>query len=207
MSDIEPKQREPFHEQHILWPLTTGYTVLYLGLMVADFAMREKFTMPAGLMVIYLALLAAYAGDKEVSRWMGRDLPSRWGSIFIYAWFIFFGAAYLVKTFFPSFELPADLSKVCLQVLAIFFGSKVSGRIYSMRAGKQEGNALEFAGSEDKVMAIFDQTDKVHNSDVCRLLKVSSSTARRVLQGMETKGKITQLGTSGRGTCYVLAKQ
>ncbi len=162
--------------------------------------------MPAGLMVIYLALLAAYAGDKEVSRWMGRDLPSRWGSVFIYAWFLFFAVAYLVKTFFPSFELPADLSKVCLQVLGIFFGAKLSGKIYSMRAEKQEANALEFAGSEDKVLAIFEQTDKVHNGDVCRLLGVSSSTARRVLQGLETKGKITQLGSSGRGTCYILAK-
>lgn len=67
MTDDKVTETKPFHEQQILWPLTTGYTILYLGIMVADFALRDAFTMPAGMMIVYVALVTAYAGDKKIN--------------------------------------------------------------------------------------------------------------------------------------------
>src|SRR3989338_4551246 len=89
MNEEKITETKPFHEQQVLWPLTTGYTLLYLGLMVADFALRDRFTMPVGMMIVYVALVTAYAGDKEIRRWTGKALPSRWGSVFVYLWFVF----------------------------------------------------------------------------------------------------------------------
>ena len=61
-------QRPPFNEVSVLFPLLTLYTVAYLGLMVTEFLLRglyhSTFTLPSGLMQIYIALTAAYAADK-----------------------------------------------------------------------------------------------------------------------------------------------
>ena len=43
--------------------------------------------------------------------------------MFIYIWFIFFAVAFTIQAINPTFKLPDDLSKVCLQILGIFFGS------------------------------------------------------------------------------------
>lgn len=188
---IEPVK--PFNEQTVLWPLTTGYTILYLVMMVLDFALRERFTMPPGMMYIYTALLAAYAGDKEVRRWIGKGLPSKWGSVFVYLWFIFFAVAYIVKAIRPDFELPADLSKVCLQVLGIFFGTKASGKIYEMTKADSD-ITKSLATHEEKVLALIDERGSVSNKDVATFLGVSKTTAFRVLEKLEQSGKILQSG-------------
>lgn len=191
---------KPFNEQSVLWPLTTGFTLLYLGMMIADFALRGRFTMPSGMMYIYTALLAAYAGDKEIRRWTGTCLPSRWGSIFVYAWFIFFGAAYTIRAIFPTFELPADLTKVCLQVLGVFFGTKASGKIYSLRQGGKAASA-DIATGEEKVLQVLDERGRITNEDAQKILNASHTTAFRILKKLEDAGKIRQQG-SGRGVYY-----
>ena len=33
--DEKITETKPFHEQQVLWPLTTGYTLLYFAMMVA----------------------------------------------------------------------------------------------------------------------------------------------------------------------------
>ncbi len=205
MTDKTPAPKitevKPFHEQQILWPLTTGYTILYFVLMAADFALREKFTMPTGMMVVYVALVTAYAGDKEVRRWTGKALPSKWGSVFIYLWFVFFAVAYTIQAINPTFKLPEDLSKICLQVLGIFFGSKISGKLYSM---KQEGKDFEteIGGREDRVLALATEKGKVTTGDAAKLLGLSHPTARRIMDHLEQARKIRQEGV-GRGAYYV----
>ncbi len=201
MSDNKITETKPFHEQQILWPLTTGYTILYFGLMVADFALREAFAMPSGMMIVYVALVTAYAGDKEVRRWTGKALPSRWGSVFIYVWFVFYAVAFTIQAINPTFKLPSELSKVCLQVLGIFFGSKISGKLYSM---KQEAKDFEteIGGREDRILALVTEKGRVATGDAAKLLGLSNSTARRVLDRLEQAGKIKQEGV-GRGAHYV----
>jgi len=62
------KGRLPFNEVSVLFPLLTFYTVVYLGLIAAEFVLRGAFTLPAGLMPVYIALTGAYAADKEIRR-------------------------------------------------------------------------------------------------------------------------------------------
>lgn len=201
MSDKKITETKPFHEQQVLWPLTTGYTVLYLAMMVADFGLRDAFTMPPGMMIVYVALVTAYAGDKEVRRWTGKALPSRWGSVFIYLWFVFFAVAFTIQAINPTFKLPEDLSKICLQVLGIFFGSKISGKLYSM---KQEAKDFEteIGGREDRILALVAEKGRVTTGDAAKLLSLSNPTARRIMDKLEKDGKIKQEGV-GRGVYYV----
>ncbi len=84
--------------------------------------MKGAFKMPTGMMGLYVALVGAYSADKEIRRWIGREEPSKWGSIFVYAWFVFFLVAYIMSSFVPTYSLPEDLSLVALQVLGIFYG-------------------------------------------------------------------------------------
>ncbi len=65
--DIKSK----FNELSVLAPLLTIYTFAYIGLMGYDFAAKESFNMPAGLMAVYIALVLVYAADKEIRRWVG----------------------------------------------------------------------------------------------------------------------------------------
>lgn len=60
----------------VLFLLLTAYTIAYLALMGCDFAARERFEIPKGLMVVYMGLVVAYAADKEIRRWMRKEIPS-----------------------------------------------------------------------------------------------------------------------------------
>jgi hypothetical protein len=191
--------KKTFNEMSVLSPLLILYTVVYLGLMVYDFAARGAFELPAGMMVVYIALVTAYAADKEIRRWMGKEEPPRAGSFFVYAWLVFFLVAFVVRSFRPEFALPDDLSKVALQVLGVFFGSKASKKIYEVKAGK--GAAVTLT-REQTVMGLIGERGKVERRDVMAALKISDSTAGRLLAEMEEKKLIRQVGEH-RDASYV----
>lgn len=190
-----------FTESSVLFPILTVYSVVYLGLMIYDFAAKGAFEMPSGMMVIYIALTGAYAADKEIKRWAGNAPESKWGQIFVYAWFIFFLVAFVIRCFKAEYTMPADLSSVALQVLGIFFGSKASKKLYEVKSGK---NPEVILGREQTVLEIIQMNGKATRKEVMTALKISGSTANRLLDGMEIKGTIKKEGQL-RGTCYVLA--
>lgn len=195
--------KKKFNEMSVLAPLLTIYTLVYLGLMIYDFAMKAKFELPTGMMVMYIALVGAYAADKEIRRWMGQPEPPRAGSLFVYLWLLFFLVAFAIKSFKPEFELPNDLSKVALQVLGIFFGSKASKKIYEMKTGKSAEVALT---REQTVTGLINERGKVQRKDVMAALKISDSTAGRLLAEMETKGLIKQVGEH-KDAYYVIKEE
>jgi uncharacterized membrane protein len=183
--------KKTFNEMSILFPLLTIYTIVYIGLMVYDFAAREAFEMPAGMMTVYIALVGAYAADKEIRRWVGKETRSRKGSFFVYVWLLFFLAAFVIYSLKAEYTLPKDLLEVALEVLAIFFGSKASKKIYEM---KTEKDAAKMLGREDAVIEAIKENGKITRRDVGELLSISSSTAWRLLEEMEKKGNVEQVG-------------
>ncbi len=66
-----------FTELSVLFPILTVYSIVYLGLMIYDFAAKGAFEMPSGMMVVYIALTGAYAADKEIKRWAGNAPESK----------------------------------------------------------------------------------------------------------------------------------
>ena len=54
-----------------------------------------------------------------------------------------------------------------------------------------------------KVMGLFAKQTEITNDEVEKLLHVSDATATRYLAELEQRGKIRQVGTTGRGVKYV----
>jgi len=55
---------------------------------------------------------------------------------------------------------------------------------------------------EEKILNLFENEDRVVNSDIQKLLGVADSTATKYLQELEDKGKIKQCGEAGRFVYY-----
>lgn len=206
LSDTSPdtlpmEPRPPFNEISILFPLLTLYTVAYLGLMAAEFVLRGAFVVPAGMMPVYIALVGAYAADKEIRRWAIGDQPSRKGALFVYLWMLFFLAAFVLHSFRVDFAMPGELSKVVLQVLGIFFGSRASKYIH----GAHRSQDPEVIGlRETEILEIIKGSGKVTTRDVAAKLQISHRTASRLLTGMADKGLVRRVGER-KASYYVLS--
>jgi len=194
-----PQPRPPFNEVSVLFPLLTIYTAGYLGLMLADFLLKKSLALPEGLMPVYIALLGAYAADKEIRRWFSAPEPPRKGSLFVYLWLLFSLAVYLIHSFQPDFAVPANLGLVCVQVLGIFFGSKASKYIYETRPSS---SGPEDAGRASFILNILTAKGQVTRQTVSAELQVSRTTAGRLLAGLEAQGAIIRKG-EGKGIYYV----
>ncbi len=154
---VLPPPRRPFNEISVLFPLLAFYTVAYLGLTAADFALQQTLELPDGMMPLYIALLGAYAADKEIRRWLGTPELPRKGTVFVYLWLLLFLAFYMIHVFQPDLRLPGHLLPVCLQVLGIFFGSKASKHVFagqtsrSAKNSEQERQVLELLAARGKL--------------------------------------------------------
>ncbi len=155
--------------------------------------------MPGGMMAVYIALVGAYSAGKEIRRWMGKELPPKMGAIFVYLWLLFFLVAFVIRSFIPSFTIPSDLTPVALQVLGVFFGSKASKKIYEIKTGKGE----EAKSREETVLQLIKDKEKTTKKEVMAILKLSDSSVGRILDGMEAKKKIHQVGEY-KDTYYIL---
>ncbi|MFA5044112.1 MAG: MarR family transcriptional regulator [Kiritimatiellia bacterium] len=195
--------RPPFNEVSILFPLLALYTVAYLGLMAAEFVLRGAFVVPAGMMPVYIALVGAYAADKEIRRWAVGDQPSRKGALFVYLWMIFFLAAFLLHSFRVDFTMPGELSKVVLQVLGIFFGSRASKYIYAKRQTDDGCQTPDDGGRQTEILEMIKAAGKVTNRDVAARFQVSDTSANRLLADMTAKGLIRRMGER-KATYYIL---
>lgn len=188
----------PFNEMSVLAPLLFIYTAGYIGLMVSDFLLKAQLDMPPGLLPIYMALLGAYAADKEIRRWVGMPEPRRRGSVFVYLWCLLYLVFFVVYFFRRDFPIPAEMSGLALRVLGIFFGSKASKYIHEGYFVAKPGMA---ANQTAVVMSLFAVKDKISRQDVIAALNVSTRTANRVLEALEEQGQIRREG-AGPSTVY-----
>lgn len=191
----------------VLFPLLTLYTLSYLGLMVYDFVAQEAFVTPGAMMAVYIALLGAYAADKEVRRWIGHEPRSRRGVWFVYAWMVFVLIAFIVQSMLPHYALPEDLVTVALQVLGVFFGTAASKRLYKKKQSTPDTPVpTTEAEQEVHVLAMLETHGELRRTDVEKALQVSKSAAYRILERLEARGLVAQIGES-RGTRYVRAHE
>ena len=120
--------------------------------------------------------------------------------MFVYLWMIFFLAAFLLHSFRVDFTMPGELSKVVLQVLGIFFGSRASKYVYETRRSQDP----EVIGlRETEILEMIKASGKVATRDVAARLQTSHRTASRMLTGMVDKGLIRRVGER-KAAYYVL---
>jgi len=194
--------KKKFDEMSLLSPLLFFYTLVYFGAMIVDFAARDAFDMPSGMMVVYVALLGAYAADKEIRRWLGGERPPKMGSVFVYLWLLFFLTVFIIHSLNQTFTIPEDLTAVALQVLGVFFGSKASKKVYELKMGK----AAEAKSREETILALIKERGKVTRREIMEVLKLSDSSVGRILDAMEGTKKIRQVGDY-KGAHYILPDQ
>jgi hypothetical protein len=181
----------------------TFYTVVYLGMMAVEFFLPKVLTVPAGMLPVYITLVGAYAADKEIRRWVGVAEPPRKGSFFVYLWSLFFLVAFMVRTFRPEHQLPAELGLLTIQVLGIFFGSRASKGIYEWRVRPEDKDPQVISQRQARLLELLKTQGQVSNRDVAQLFGISSATTRRLLTEMESKGLICRQG-EGKGTYFTL---
>ncbi len=207
LPDQEPPPPRLFNEMSILAPLLAIYTTACLALMAADFWLREALDVHPAITPVYIALLGAYAADKEIRRWAGRPEPPRKGAVFVYLWALLYLVLFIIHTFNTNYKLPGEIGGIVLQVIAIFFGSKASKYIYQARikggedaTGDVKPIALEH---REFVIAYLKANGRINRRDFIKKFKVSERTATRILEGMANTGLIIRKG-EGRGSHFVL---
>ena len=175
-----PAERPPFNKVSVLFPLLTFYTMGYLGLMAAEFFLRGALKVPGGMMPVYIAMVGAYAADKEIRRWAGAAEPPRKGSLFVYLWMLFFLVVFLIRAFRPEFGMPEELGAIVLQVLGIFFGSRASKYIYNARI-LPDADRKDLESQQARVLDLRKAQGWVTRMEVMEQSGVSHSTAYRLL--------------------------
>lgn len=204
----------------VLFPILTLYTLAYMALMGYDFATKEAFEIPPGMMAVYITLVLAYSADREIRRWIGKEIPLRKGTLFVYLWLVFYLVVFMIQSLKPEYTLPNDLTKVTLQVLGIFFGSKLSKKIFDVKKGTVRSIFLIFKkpalskaeGKEEKPMAVekepaeaagkpeeiilnlIRKNGRAKREDLLLVTGMSRSSLGRLLEQMEAAGQITQIG-------------
>jgi hypothetical protein len=200
---VEP--RHPFNEVSVLFPLLSLVTVGYLAMLLAEFCLPNVLRVPVAMMPVYIGLLGAYAADKEIRRWFGAPEPARKGSVFVYLWVLLFTGMVTINFFRADYPLPPDLTKVVIQVLGVFFGSRASKYIYDRRPGTAADPA-EQSGRRGRILEIIETRGQVTRAEITTEFGVSKSTAGNLLDDMVREGLIIMVG-EGRGTYYISAKK
>lgn len=195
--------RPPFNEVSVLFPLLSLVTVAYLAMLVAEFFVAG-LRVPGVIMPVYIALLGAYAADKEIRRWAGTAEPSRKGSLFVYLWVLVFMGLVMLRFFRGEYPLPAELGKVVIQVLGIFFGSRASKYLHARRAAAL--NPGELSNRQDRILEIAKAGEQVTRTEVMTALGIGKTVAFELLEEMVRAGLLQRVG-EGRGTHYIAVEK
>ncbi len=196
----QPDAPPPFNEVSVLFPLLSLVTAGYLTMLAAEFFLRGAVRVPSVLMPVYITLLGAYAADKEIRRWAGAPEPPRKGSLFVYLWVLVFLVLVVIRFFRIEYPLPAEMGKVVMQVLGVFFGSRASKYLHARRAGA-ELDPAEQSDREGRILELVQARGKTTRAEVMAALGVGKTTAFELLEGMVRDGLLRRAG-EGRGTYY-----
>lgn len=101
------------------------FTIIFWGLIFAEFLTKGTWETPSALTELYLIVLVFYAGDKEIRRWrklyISRD---RHGEYFVLGWsmtLVVMLGIELISGSKLGYTLPHDMPLLTSAVLVIFF--------------------------------------------------------------------------------------
>ncbi len=179
----------------VLYPITIGYTLVILGFVLTECysggAYRTRFEFGD----VYLALLGAYAAQREGSKWLGADeaaMRIRRGELFVGLWF----AVYLLVTSLGNLSLrwamPQELKAITLGVLGIFAVTGLSAAGRQLRTGRSKNNPEAGADAPERALALLKEKGSLTCSEAASLLAISTTSAWRLLEKLEKEGRLMQ---------------
>ncbi len=116
------------------------YTLVYIGMILIHFFTNGKYYLDPTFTGFYIPLLVFYAGNKEVSRWIGKKIViERPGELMVYLLWLIPVFLYIVNFFSNHrYKIPPDLKFACILVLSVFITSTISKKHYESKNGKDK---------------------------------------------------------------------
>ena len=90
-----------------------------------------------------------------------------------------------------------------LQLVAVAIGVAIGVFIaYSLLPDKKEELDTKSGSGKRKIIELFEVKNQISNNDVEKYLDVSDATATRLLDELEKRGTVKQIGKTGRHVYY-----
>lgn len=182
----------------VLNPLVRFFTAISFYFHLRQF-LSSSFIVRYDPDIAYIFLLTAYAGHRELRRWVNdpevMGIRARRGELFVIFWWAFYAVTLVSANHFAFYRVPDDLLSLCIQVTTIFFGTLTSQQLYKRRRGRMEeplvgGPTLEYQMLEH----IRQAKEPVRPAELEERLDVSRSTVYRVTRRFLGAGMIEWTG-------------
>ena len=121
------------------WKLSSLWTGVVYVAIVSNFVKNGVYDKGLdALLVIYVAILAIYAGDKEFERWHDRHSHRHPGEAFVILWtLLVIGLAACQFIFDKPTGLTSEIVATYIAVLSVLAITRRSKSIYNKRRGRQ----------------------------------------------------------------------
>ena len=200
----------------VLYPITLGYTAVILGFVVYEFTQGGQFQPRFPFSDVYLTLLTAYAAQREGTKWLGAaPLPInsgsgtrlagtpagldestmriRRGELFVGVWFAVYLAMIAIANLSSQWAMPVELKTITLGVLGIFAATGISSGI---RERVKPGGGSGAPDRKALALKILGERGDMTAGEMAAALEISTTTAWRLLEGLEKEGRLTQAGSA-----------
>jgi hypothetical protein len=192
-----PSISTPFYLT-FLWACNLVWTLILLGMNVAEFFQGGRWTYQGPGSVVYLATLAAYAGVKETHQWNLNpgedDVKGRRGVLFVGVWLVLCMGAFVTTNLTAGFQYPHELTTITLEVLGIFFGTQASKALRRRRAGKAQ---IQDTGIEEKILLLANETGGASTALLMDRLGAGRGEVQYALKKMLKAGTLKRVGDDG----------
>lgn len=128
------------------------WTVFFFFLIILDFITDNGYHDVLNLVsVVYIALLAAYVGHKEFSRWYNYHQSQHPGEVFVAMWsalfFMLVGLDFILK---KPYVLPDSVASAFIAVLTILVITAQSKQLYRSSKSGGKTNKKRYANQKKR---------------------------------------------------------
>ncbi len=180
----------------VLRPLVNLFTGIAFYFYLRQF-LSVGFVLRYDPDIAYVALLTAYAGHRELRRWVADpeiiSERARRGELFVVFWWAFYAVTLVAANHVVSYRVPDGLLSLCMQVTAIFFGTLTSQQFYKRKAV----SAGDGASIQERILqALSGQKELMSTGDLANALGLPKVSVWRVVKALQEQGKVEWSGRS-----------
>ncbi|MBI4386615.1 MAG: winged helix-turn-helix domain-containing protein [Elusimicrobia bacterium] len=196
-SQAEPIPSPEGQARGLLYYACMFYTLALFAYNALECLTGGRTAVPESMGLIYLAILAAYAGDKEIGLWSSGEGVARSqkkkGEWFVFIWAAFAFVALALSGLSARFAVPHLLTQITLQVIGIFFGTQVSRRLRQARQVQDVLGKLEEEGLADRIFTLLQEHPGLTSGEISRRLGASQRRVQRILAKMVREGTLVRV--------------
>jgi hypothetical protein len=183
----------------VLRPLVNLFTAVAFYFHLRQF-LSTTFVLRYDPNIAYIALLTAYAGHRELRRWVADpeiiSERARRGELFVVFWWAFYIVALTAANHIASCRVPEGLLSLCMQITAIFFGTLTSQQFFK-RKTVSAMSAVDKVSLQERILKTLGEAQSpMSTGDLALALGASKATVWRAVKGLEDQSKVEWSGRS-----------